>query len=101
MPKRTQSSRPALDSDSDDPSASTSQPRAPATPSNAKRAPKGTPRVTKKAQAAAAQAHREAYAQSLFTELNTLVFSDGLPAETKLRWSKTLLTTAGRARWHR
>jgi len=41
------------------------------------------------------------YAQELFVELNRLVFKDGLPTNTKLNWNKRLLTTAGRARWHR
>lgn len=63
---------------------------------------KTTPRAgSKKAAAAAVQAHREAYARELFNTLNTLAFDGGLPKETKLTWSKTLLTTAGRAKWHR
>ncbi|KAI0000767.1 SprT-like family-domain-containing protein [Russula compacta] len=60
-----------------------------------------TPRMTKKALAQAEQADRAAYAQSLFDELNRTVFAGGLPAETILAWSNRLLTTAGRARWHR
>lgn len=60
-----------------------------------------TPRVTKKRQAAAEQALREQYAIDLFEELNRTVFKGGLPKETKLNWSKRLLTTAGRAKWHR
>lgn len=59
------------------------------------------PRTTKKAQAAAEQARREAYAREIFQELNRIVFKDELPKETKLNWSKRLLTTAGRAKWHR
>jgi hypothetical protein len=47
------------------------------------------------------QARREQYAQSLFDELNRDVFGGALPAETKLNWNKRLLTTAGRAKWHR
>ena len=58
-------------------------------------------RVTKKGQAAAEQARREQYAKRLFTELNQVVFKEGLPKETKLVWNKRLLTTAGRAKWHR
>ncbi|KAG1755052.1 SprT-like family-domain-containing protein [Suillus paluster] len=47
------------------------------------------------------QARREKYAEMLFEELNSTIFNDGLPRETKLNWNKRLLTTAGRARWHR
>jgi hypothetical protein len=60
-----------------------------------------TPRTSKKALAQAEQAERAAYAQSLFDELNQTVFAAGLPVETTLAWSNRLLTTAGRARWHR
>ncbi|KAH9966385.1 SprT-like family-domain-containing protein, partial [Lactifluus volemus] len=63
--------------------------------------PAKTPRTSKKALAQAEQAERAAYAQSLFDELNRTVFAGGLPAETSLVWSNRLLTTAGRARWHR
>ncbi|OAX44842.1 hypothetical protein K503DRAFT_764726 [Rhizopogon vinicolor AM-OR11-026] len=47
------------------------------------------------------QARREKYAEKLFAELNSTIFNDGLPRETKLNWNKRLLTTAGRARWHK
>lgn len=47
------------------------------------------------------QARRQKYASDLFSELNKDVFGDRLPKETTLEWSKRLLTTAGRARWHR
>ncbi|KAJ8596506.1 hypothetical protein M405DRAFT_726107 [Rhizopogon salebrosus TDB-379] len=47
------------------------------------------------------QERREKYAEKLFAELNSTVFNDGLPRETKLNWNKRLLTTAGRARWHK
>jgi hypothetical protein len=57
--------------------------------------------LSKKALAQAEQAERAAYAQSLFDELNRGVFASGLPIETSLVWSNRLLTTAGRARWHR
>ena len=60
-----------------------------------------TPRTSKKALAIAEQAERAAYAQSLFDDLNQSVFGGGLPATTTLVWSNRLLTTAGRARWHR
>jgi hypothetical protein len=58
-------------------------------------------RNTKKAQAVAEQARREQYAAELFEELNRMVFNDGLPKGTKMNWNKRLLTTAGRAKWHR
>ncbi|KAG1716330.1 hypothetical protein ID866_814, partial [Astraeus odoratus] len=58
-------------------------------------------RTSKKAREAEEQARREKYAADLFTELNHNVFDGRLPKETKLEWSKRLLTTAGRARWHR
>lgn len=41
------------------------------------------------------------YAQTLFAELNRTVFKQQLPEDTKLNWNKRLLTTAGRAKWHR
>ncbi len=66
-----------------------------------KSAPAKTPRTSKRAQALAEQAERATYAQSLFDELNRGVFAGGLPVETTLIWSNRLLTTAGRARWHR
>jgi hypothetical protein len=75
----------------------------PKTPLKAKpkSTPTKTPRTSKKALALAEQAERAAYAQSLFDELNRGVFAGGLPVETTLIWSNRLLTTAGRARWHR
>lgn len=75
----------------------------PKTPLKAKPkcSPAKTPRTSKKALALAEQAERAAYAQSLFDELNRGVFAGGLPDETTLIWSNRLLTTAGRARWHR
>jgi hypothetical protein len=72
-----------------------------ATPKTPKSTPTKTPRTSKKALALAEQAERAAYAQSLFDELNRGVFAGGLPVETTLIWSNRLLTTAGRARWHR
>lgn len=60
-----------------------------------------TPRTSKKALALAEQAERAAYAQSLFDDLNRSVFGGCLPETTTLVWSNRLLTTAGRARWHR
>lgn len=72
-------------------------PHSESSPTKAKQAP----RTGKKAQAATEQARRAAYAQVLFTELNRVVFGDGLPHDTKLNWNKRLLTTAGRAKWHR
>ncbi|KAF9243905.1 SprT-like family-domain-containing protein, partial [Melanogaster broomeanus] len=59
------------------------------------------PRILKKARIAEDQARRERYATDLFAELNHDVFGGGLPQDTKLEWNKRLLTTAGRARWHR
>jgi hypothetical protein len=66
-----------------------------------KSTPAKTPRTSKKALALAEQGERAAYAQTLFAELNRNVFAGGLPVETTLLWSNRLLTTAGRARWHR
>lgn len=77
-------------------------PAMPSTPTSVSRTkPKATPRVGKKALAAAEQERRERYAQELFVELNRVIFRDGLPKETKLSWNKRLLTTAGRAKMHR
>jgi len=81
----------------------------PKTPLNAKSKSTTTPAKTtktprtssKKALAQAEQAERAAYAQSLFDELNRTVFAGGLLVETTLVWSNRLLTTAGRAQWHR
>ncbi|KAG1757339.1 SprT-like family-domain-containing protein [Suillus lakei] len=61
---------------------------------------KPSPRITTRDKAEE-QARREKYAAQLFEELNSTIFNDGLPRETKLNWNKRLLTTAGRARWHR
>lgn len=58
-------------------------------------------RNAKKTQAVAEQARREQYAAELFEELNRMVFNNGLPKGTKMNWNKRLLTTAGRAKWHR
>jgi hypothetical protein len=80
-------------------------PGTPKTPLMTKPKPKSTPaktpRTSKKALALAEQEERAAYAESLFGELNRSVFAGGLPVETTLTWSNRLLTTAGRARWHR
>ncbi|KAF8559299.1 hypothetical protein OG21DRAFT_1519235 [Imleria badia] len=46
------------------------------------------------------QARRQKYAADLFAKLNKDIFGDRLPKNTTLEWSKRLLTTAGRARWH-
>ncbi|KAH8101376.1 SprT-like family-domain-containing protein [Cristinia sonorae] len=56
---------------------------------------------SKRAVAILEQTRREAYAQTLFNELNQKVFGGGLPEDTKLNWNNRLLTTAGRAKWHR
>ncbi|KIM67098.1 hypothetical protein SCLCIDRAFT_223183 [Scleroderma citrinum Foug A] len=72
----------------------------PATPSADKST--STPsKLSKKAREAKEQARREQYAADLFVQLNGTVFDGRLPKETKLEWNKRLLTTAGRARWHR
>ncbi|CAA7260001.1 unnamed protein product [Cyclocybe aegerita] len=75
------------------------------TPATQRQAANVTPRTprttTKKAQKLAEQQRLRDYAQHLFTELNETVFDQGLPGDTKLNWSKRLLTTAGRARFHR
>ncbi|KAI0312634.1 SprT-like family-domain-containing protein [Amylostereum chailletii] len=83
--------------------ATTSRPTSltPCTPQTTRTLAPKTPRTSKKALAQATQAHRAAYAQKLFDELNREVFDDGLPADTTLIWSNRLLSTAGRARWHR
>ncbi|THH30163.1 hypothetical protein EUX98_g4016 [Antrodiella citrinella] len=75
---------------------------APTTPRKPKSSTPNTPRAgSKKATIAVEQERREAYAQKVFDELNRIVFSEGLPVETKLNWNVRLLTTAGRAKWHR
>ncbi|KAM5531516.1 hypothetical protein V8D89_014841 [Ganoderma adspersum] len=60
-----------------------------------------TPRMTKKALQERELERRHAYAQAFFEELNRSIFGSGIPASTKLQWNKRLLTTAGRAHWHR
>jgi hypothetical protein len=61
-----------------------------------------TPRAnTKKARLEAELQRRQEYAKQIFTELNNSVFKKGLPENTKLNWSKRLLTTAGKAKYHR
>lgn len=57
--------------------------------------------MSKKALEAALFERRQAYAKLLFKELNESIFGGRLPATTELKWSKRLLTTAGRAHWHR
>jgi hypothetical protein len=61
----------------------------------------GAKRMTKKVKAEAEAARLESYAEILFSELNKAVFQNKLPQSTKLVWSKRLLTTAGKAKWHR
>ncbi|KAG1867821.1 SprT-like family-domain-containing protein [Suillus subalutaceus] len=61
---------------------------------------KPSPRIPTRGKAEE-QACREKYAAQLFEELNSTIFNNGLPRETKLNWNKRLLTTAGRAKWHR
>ncbi|RPD58434.1 hypothetical protein L227DRAFT_505373 [Lentinus tigrinus ALCF2SS1-6] len=59
------------------------------------------PRLTKKALLQLELERRRNYAQAFFNEMNQTVFGGEIPAETKLEWSKRLLTTAGRAHWKR
>lgn len=63
--------------------------------------PKAPRSTSKKAQQTAEQLRRHDYAQQLFEDLNASVFKGGLPNNTALNWNKRLLTTAGRAKWHR
>jgi hypothetical protein len=88
----------ASESEDDVPSAPgfRTPPRSRASPTKQK-----VPRLTKAARALAEQRSREDYAQDFFLELNRDVFGGGLPIETKLIWNKRLLTTAGRAKWHK
>ena len=58
-------------------------------------------RSSKKTQQTVEQQKRHNYAQQLFDDLNASVFKGGLPNNTELNWNKRLLTTAGRAKWHR
>ncbi|EIN13243.1 hypothetical protein PUNSTDRAFT_57472, partial [Punctularia strigosozonata HHB-11173 SS5] len=82
---------------------------APAVPSTPSRSPKKgsssagrTPkRMSKKAEAEAKAARLATYANDLFSDLNRSVFDNGLPKETTLVWNKRLLSTAGKASWHR
>ncbi|TEB39127.1 hypothetical protein FA13DRAFT_1725086 [Coprinellus micaceus] len=60
-----------------------------------------TPRVTNKKRKQDQQEELRSYAQTLFAEINRTVFQQQLPEDTKLNWNKRLLTTAGRAKWHR
>ena len=94
--------RNAADSDEDElPPLPSTATRGKAKSSSGSRTP-STPRPrSKKASVATEQARREAYAQKLFNELNEKVFGGGLPTDTKLNWNNRLLTTAGRAKWHR
>jgi SprT-like family len=61
----------------------------------------GAPRTSKKKAREEEQARLRQEADILFKELNRTIFAGGLPEETKLNWNKRLLTTAGRAKWHR
>lgn len=69
----------------------------PSTPSSSR----GSGRTSKKSEIAAEQEKREQYAKKLFAELNQTVFKNGIPVDTKLIWNTRLLSTAGRAKWHR
>ena len=44
---------------------------------------------------------RVALLASTYADFNRRIFSDRLPPALCLKWSKTLLTTAGHCRWHR
>jgi hypothetical protein len=85
-----------LDSHTHTPLPRSVSPTPPATPSS-----RGPNSASKKSQRVAEQEKRERYAQQLFDELNRSVFRNGLPANTKLTWNLRLLSTAGRAKWHR
>ncbi|KAF9015414.1 SprT-like family-domain-containing protein [Cyathus striatus] len=66
--------------------------------------PNNTPPVghsSKKVKYTEEETRRRQYAQKLFDELNRDVFANELPRDTKLVWNKRLLSTAGRAKWHR
>lgn len=66
------------------------------------KAPAKTPRLgTKKAREEADLSRRQVYAQKVFDDLNKSVFKEGLPSGTQLVWNKRLLTTAGKAKYHR
>ncbi|KAF9787011.1 SprT-like family-domain-containing protein [Thelephora terrestris] len=79
------------------PTTSDTWPAAPSTPSTSH----GSGRILKGAQAAAERKNLEEYTQQFFDSLNNTVFGNGLPPDTQLVWNSRLLTTAGRARWHR
>ncbi|KAF8917564.1 SprT-like family-domain-containing protein [Mucidula mucida] len=71
-------------------------------PSTGRSSPtKKTRPASQKAIAEAKQQRLAEYAQSLFTDLNRVVFNNGLPADVELKWSKTLRVTAGRASYSR
>ncbi|KAJ6569622.1 SprT-like family-domain-containing protein [Mycena capillaripes] len=48
-------------------------------------------------------AHREEYAEQVYSWLNRVVFKDQLPSlkDIEIKWNSRLLTTAGRAQFHR
>lgn len=74
----------------------------PAKGAAARKVPAAPPRPnTKKARLAADLLKRHEYAQQLFDDLNTAVFKGALPTNTQLNWNKRLLTTAGKAKYHR
>ncbi|KAK7029686.1 hypothetical protein VNI00_014384 [Paramarasmius palmivorus] len=62
---------------------------------------KRKPRMSKKAEKEARLAELLGYAQNFFHELNTLVFNDGIPSETVVRWNTKLYSTAGKARYNK
>jgi hypothetical protein len=79
------------------PTTSDTQPTTPAVPPT----PRSSGKISKRAQAAAERKELEEYAQQFFDDLNKTVFEEGLPRDTKLAWNVRLLTTAGRALWHK
>ncbi|KAF9014778.1 hypothetical protein BDZ89DRAFT_1142059 [Hymenopellis radicata] len=65
-------------------------------PSTGRSSPtKKTRPASQKAIAEAKQQRLAEYAQALFTDLNRVVFNDGLPADVELKWSKTLRESKG------
>ncbi|KAF9654294.1 hypothetical protein BDM02DRAFT_3106603, partial [Thelephora ganbajun] len=76
---------------------SDTQPTTPAISST----PRGSGRISKQVQAATERKELEEYTQRFFDDVNKIVFKNGLPSDTKLVWNARLLTTAGRARWHK
>ncbi|KAL1714648.1 SprT-like family-domain-containing protein [Schizophyllum commune] len=99
-PSKSRSISPSKSS-STSPTKSSPDKAGPSRPTSPTKRPPSPRKPTQKALREAEAARRAAYAQDIFTQLNSQVFKGGLPPETPLVWNAKMTSTAGRARYHR